>query len=86
VVAVKIQYPEAEQCFNSDMTTLRHFAEVGREGGREGGIIFTSEISTFTLFPLLELQIAQPAYVKMLDEVRKEVRGRRGKRGGRRSG
>lgn len=43
VVAVKIQYPEAEQCFNSDMTTLRHFAE-----------------------------IAQPAYVKMLDEVRRQ--------------
>jgi predicted unusual protein kinase regulating ubiquinone biosynthesis (AarF/ABC1/UbiB family) len=35
-VAVKIQYPEAESCFNSDMTTLRRFAEVGSRGGVDG--------------------------------------------------
>ncbi|TFJ87962.1 hypothetical protein NSK_000782 [Nannochloropsis salina CCMP1776] len=58
LVAVKIQYPEAESCFNSDMTTLRRFAEVGSRGGVDGRLDGDG--------------IAQPAYVKMLDEVRRQ--------------
>lgn len=30
LVAVKIMYPEAEACFNSDMRTLRSFARIAQ--------------------------------------------------------